>query len=399
MPARSLLAPRTPLAVPHWPLLEQGFRPFFLLGAAFAALAVPLWLLALHGGLQPGGVFFAMQWHAHEMLFGFSGAIIAGFLLTAVSNWSGKETLTGSPLAALALLWTLGRLAMFFASRLPRFIPALLDGAFLPVLAISCALPLIAARSVRNYGVIGLLLGLSAANAVAHWAALSGDLSTLQTAHRAALDLIVILLVLMTGRVVPMFTRNATRLDWVRSIRPLEQSALLAVLLLSIADVWQAASFLVTPLAALAALLLLARMRFCASVHTRSDPLLWILHVGTLFLPLGMLLRVGAAITPSIPSGSSLHALTAGAIGTLTLGMMARVSLGHTGRMLKVPRAMHSSFLCLIFAALVRVVAPLLPSAHYLTLLTIAAAAWSSAFALFLIRYSAILLTPRADSR
>src|SRR6187431_2814936 len=127
MTTHSLLSSKATRTAATLPLLEKGFRPFFLLGAGFAALAVPLWLLALRGGLQPGGHFGAMQWHAHEMLFGFSSAIICGFLLTAVGNWSGRETATGWRLATLALLWAVGRLAMFFAEQLPRYLPALLD--------------------------------------------------------------------------------------------------------------------------------------------------------------------------------------------------------------------------------------------------------------------------------
>ena len=218
MLTRSLLNPQRAREPAGIPLLEKGFRPFFLLGALFAALAVPLWLCALWGKLQPGGAFGAMQWHAHEMLFGFSSAIIAGFLLTAVANWSGRETLTGAPLGALAALWLAARIALFFAARLPNILPALLDLAFLPAVAVACALPLLHAQSRRNYGFIGLLLALSAANATAHYFALRGDLATVRLAHRFALDLIVIMMVAMTGRIVPMFTRNATRLPWVRAL-------------------------------------------------------------------------------------------------------------------------------------------------------------------------------------
>jgi uncharacterized protein involved in response to NO len=379
------------------PLLKKGFRPLFLLGAAFAALDVPLWLVALRGGLQPGGHFGAMQWHAHEMLFGFCTAIIAGFLLTAVGNWSGRETAAGWPLAALALLWALGRLAMFFAGQLPRYAPALLDLAFLPALAVTCALPLVAARSRRNYGFIGLLVALSIANGAAHFAALLGDITTVRTAHRAALDVIVLMIVTVTGRVVPMFTRNATRLDWVRSVPSLEQGATVAVLLLALADIWPGGTSRSAAFAAISGVLLLARMRYWGGLRVAHEPLLWILHAGTLWLPLGLLLRAASVLTLLVPASCSLHALTVGAIGSLTLGMMARVSLGHTGRMLRAPRGMTASFLCLVAAGLVRVGAPLLPSSEYLVALTVAAGAWSSAFGLFLVSYWTILVSPRAS--
>lgn len=398
MTTGSLLSPRAVKAAPRVPLLEKGFRPFFLLGSAFAILAVPLWIVALNGGLEPGGAFGAMQWHAHEMLIGFSSAIIAGFLLTAASNWSGRETVTGWRLGALVGLWALGRAAVFFASRLPRLVPALLDVSFLPALAIACALPLFAAHSRRNYGFVGLLFGLATANGAAHWSALHGDLATVRLAHGFALNLIVVMLVAMTGRVVPMFTRSATRLAWIRAIPVLEWCSLAAVVLLALCDLVPRASALSAAVSAAGAALLLARMRFWGSQHTARQPLLWILHAGTLFIPLGLLLRVLAIAAPSIPLGSSLHALTAGAIGSLTLGMMARVSLGHTGRPLTPAPSVTWAFLCLVSAALVRVNAPFLPGSWYLEVLTVAAALWSSAFALFLFGYAKILLSARADA-
>ncbi|MEO7035903.1 MAG: NnrS family protein [Polyangiaceae bacterium] len=399
MTTRSLSSARGAQATARLPLLEKGFRPFFLLGAAFAVLAVPLWIVALKGGLEPGGAFGAMQWHAHEMLFGFSCAIIAGFLLTAVGNWSGRETVTGWPLGALVGLWALGRAAVFFAARLPRLIPALLDVSFLPALAIACALPLFAARSLRNYGFVGLLFGLATANAAAHGYALHGDLESVRLAHHFALNLIVVLLVGMTGRVVPMFTRNATHLAWIRAIPLLERGSLAALILLALCDLVPRASPLSAAVSAVGAAFLLARMRFWGTQHTARQPLLWILHVGTLFIPLGLLLRVLAFAVPSVPLGSSLHALTAGAIGSLTLGMMARVSLGHTGRLLTPSRGVTWAFLSLVSAAVVRVGAPFFPGSWYFGALTVAAALWSSAFALFLFAYAKILFSARADAR
>ena len=399
MPCTRLLPSKTRRTAAVLPLLENGFRPFFLLGASFAVLAVPLWLLALRGGVQPGGALGAMQWHAHEMLFGFSGAIIAGFLLPAVSNWTGRETATGWRLAALAGLWAIGRVAMFCAGELPRWAPPLLDLAFLPLLTITCAVPLLAARNRRNYGFIGLLSGLWLASGFAHFAALRGDLERVRIAHHFALDLIVLMMVLVTGRIVPMFTRNATHLDWVRTVPSLERGSIAAVLLLTVANIWPNVPALSAGLSAVAALLLLARMRFWGSRRTGKDPLLWILHVGCLWLPLGLLLRAASALTPLIPEGSSLHALTAGGIGSLTLGMMARVSLGHTGRLLAAPRVMTPAFVFLLAAGLVRVAAPLLPGSQYLPALVLATVAWSIAFALFLSAYWSILVSRRADAR
>jgi uncharacterized protein involved in response to NO len=389
----------------RFPLLELGFRPFFLLAAAFASVGVPLWLVALHGGLQPGGGFGAMQWHAHEMLFGFTTAVIAGFLLTATSNWTGRRTATGPALAALAALWVLGRVAMFFAVFAPRS-AAVVDVAFLPSLAAVCAVPIVASKSARNYVFIVLLLLLAALNAGAHAAAWRADLGAVRDFHGLTLDIVVVMLVLVTGRVVPSFTRNATRASTVASSPGLERAALVAVVAVTALDALHRARTPVenlTPavaaLSASAALLLGARMRRWGSWYARRDPLVWILHFGSAWLPLGFALRAGSLFVPAIPAGSALHALTAGAIGSSTLGMMARVSLGHTGRMLWAARGVHVAFVCVAIAAIARVSAPWLPSRFYLAALDGAGVAWSCAFGLFFVMHVRMLTSPRVDGR
>jgi len=381
-------------ARPGIPLLEKGFRPFFLLGASFATLAVPIWITALEVGYAPGGAFGAMQWHAHEMLFGFTTAIIAGFLLTAVGNWTNRETATGTPLALLAALWSLGRVAVFFAERAPRM-AALVDAAFLPTLAVTCALPVLRTKNRRNYAFIGLLALLACLNAASHWAALERDISSVRTIHALALDVIVIVIVIVTGRIVPMFTRNATGADAIRGLPLLEKASLASVALLTISDALPGSRVPSGVLAALAAALLLARMANWGSRHALRDPLLWILHAGTLWVPVGLALRAGAELGVALPPSSALHALTAGAIGSLTLGMMARVSLGHTGRMLKAPQSMTVAFACVILAGIVRVAAAFLPGSAYLPALEVATLLWSLAFLLFVVGYAKILVSPR----
>jgi uncharacterized protein involved in response to NO len=289
--------------------------------------------------------------------------------------------------------------SFFFAAALPQLLCSVLDLAFLPLVALSCALPLAASDSRRNYALVGLLLGLATANGVAHWSAVHGDILGVRAAHGAALNLIVLMIVAISGRIVPMFTRNATGLDWIRGQPRLDKAALVAVALLTLSDIWLDAPWVSEILAGVAALLLLLRMRFWGSLHTRRDPLLWILHVGVAWVPVGMLLRVGAALSSHIPASSALHALTVGAVGTLTLGMMARVSLGHTGRPLQAPRAMRAGFVCLLAATFLRVGAPFLPSSQYLAALSVVTLAWSGAFALFLFSYAKILLSARADPR
>jgi uncharacterized protein involved in response to NO len=383
LPARS--AESTPSA-----LFSKGFRPFFLLAAAFAALSVPAWLVALRYGMQPGGALGAMQWHAHEMLFGFAVAVIAGFLLTAVASWTERETAVGLPLFALCLLWLSGRLALFFAGSLPRFVPALVDLSFLPALGFACARPIALSRNRRNYVFIALLFLLFSANAAVHleptWA---------RSAHRAALDLILLIILLVTARVIPMFTRNATQGSGIRAMPAFERAAGVALGLLLLADTLAWPESVSASCAALAGVFSLLRMRHWGTAHSLRDPLLWVLHVGALWLPLGLLLRAAAAYWPTIPQSSSLHSLTAGAIGTLTLGMMARVSLGHTGRALRAPGSVAVAFMLVVAAGLVRVLGPFLPAVWYMNALVVSATLWSSAFLTFLLVYVKVLTGPR----
>ena len=398
------LEPRRP-AARGLPLFELGFRPFFLLAAAFSAVSVPLWLLALYGGFQPGGSFGAMQWHAHEMLFGFTAAVLAGFLLTATTNWTGRRTARGGLLAGLAALWLAGRVAVFGAEYAPRAAAAL-DVAFLPSVAAVCAVAIVASRNRRNYVFIALLLALSALNAGSHVAALSGAPLLVRQLHGVALDLIVVAMVLVTGRIVPAFTRNATGVQAIVGQPALERASLAAVVALAGlgtlgALVGGGASFELAgaAVALLAALLLALRMRSWGAGRTTADPLLWILHGGSLWLPVGLALRASSALTPAVPASSALHALTAGAIGSLTLGMMARVSLGHTGRLLRASRADHIAFVSVAFAGVVRVLAPFLPSALYRGALDAAGGAWAAAFGLFFLTHVRMLSSARVDGR
>ena len=397
MAAHSLLLPRPNAESPGTALFSKGFRPFFLLAAALAALAVPAWLLALRGGKQPGGELGAMQWHAHEMLFGFAAAVIAGFLLTAVANWTERETAVGLPLVALCALWLLGRVALFFAGSLPRLAPALIDLSFWPALCFACARPIVVSKNRRNYVFILLLLLLFSANAAAHFGALRHELFWVQRAHRVALDLILLIIVLVTARVIPMFTRNATQRSQIRSLPALERAATVAFALLLLSDALALPESVSAPCAALAGIFSLLRMRHWGTAHTLREPLLWVLHVGVLWLPLGLLLRALAAYVPSVPQSSSLHSLTAGAIGTLTLGMMARVSLGHTGRALRAPRSVTLAFALVVAAGLVRVVGPFL-GAWYMSALVVSGALWSGAFSTFVLVYAKVLTGPRLSA-
>ncbi|MBS2018809.1 MAG: NnrS family protein [Deltaproteobacteria bacterium] len=376
----------------------KGFRPFFLLAGLFAALLVPIWLLALSGLVRPDAYFDATSWHAHEMVFGLATAVIAGFLLTAVSNWTARETLVGPPLLALAALWTAAR-ASFVVPGLPRAIPALLDVAFLPLLALAIARPLVSAKNRRNYAMVGVLLALACANAVMHLDVL-GVLPGLR--RRGALfgvDLVVLLIVVISGRVVPMFTKNATGVDEVRADPRLERLAIATTAAVALLDVAQPDGDLVVVAAGAAALATAVRLVHWSTRKVWRVPLLWVLHLGCAFVPLGLALRVASRLLPTIPPSLATHALTVGAIGTVVLGMMARVSLGHTGRALEAGRAISVSFALVVAAAVVRALGPLVDLSLYRTTLYGAGSLWTAAFAIFSVVYAPILLSPRRDGK
>lgn len=379
-------------------LLAKGFRPFFLCAAAYAVIAVPLFLWILDGGLAASGYLPSIYWHAHEMVFGFTAAVLAGFLLTAVENWTQRRTVEGPLLAALVGLWAAGRVVMFVPDVLPRYVPAAVELAFLPALWVACARPLLAAKNRRNYAFLAILAGLWLANAAVHAAALGFISPELQRRGSwLGVDLLVIALVVVSGRVVPMFTRNATGSSGVSARPTLERLATASVVLLALLEAVGSPPRTLGYAALVAALLVGLRMRSWGSFQALREPLLWILHAGGAWLALGLALR-GAASFTSLPLSSGLHALTAGALGAFTLGMMTRVGLGHTGRNLAVPRRVTLAFALVVLAGVVRVLAPLnFPSS--MALLVISGAMWSAAFALYLIAYAPALSAPRLDGK
>lgn len=390
-----------PASPPRAAIAAKGFRPFFLLAAAFAIAIVPLWLAVIAGAARPDTYLDPVSWHAHEMIFGFTVAVVAGFLLTAVSNWTQRETVVRAPLLALAAVWAAGRVTMLTAARLPWGVPALVDLAFLPMLVVALARPLVAARNRRNFVMLAVLGALFAANVVAHLDALG--LAPVGSARRAclvAVDLVLVVALVIAGRVVPMFTRNATGVESIRSIPALDAATVLAMVAVAAADALAGDTpVFAGALAGLTGLLALARAAHWGTRHTLRHPLLWVLHAGYAWATIGLLLRCASAFGAAVPASLATHAMTVGAIGSLTLGMMARVSLGHTGRPLAVSPAMAAAFAAINVAAAARVAVPLFaPSFTYAALL-VAGAAWSFAFLAYLIVYAPILATPRADGK
>ena len=398
---RSLLVQEGPGLVsrPRPTIAAKGFRPFFLLSAAFAALIVPLWLLILAGALRPQDYLPAPIWHAHEMVFGFAVGVIAGFLLTAVSNWTGRNTAVGTPLLALAALWIAGRLAMLFPSLLHPVPSALVDLAFLPALAIAIGRPLVATRNRRNFVMIALLGALFLADAAVHADALGLWPGVARHATLVAVDVVVLVILLVTGRVMPAFTRNATGVSTIASVPALDVATVVAMAALTIIDVAAPDSSAAAMGAAAVAVLAIARAWGWRTTRALRHPLLWILHVGYAWVPAGLLLRAVATFVPAVPASAATHALTVGAIGSLTLGMMARVALGHTGRPLVASRAVVVAFVAITASAVTRVLAPLVAPGSYLAALDVAGALWTAAFAIYVVKYTPILCSPRVDGR
>lgn len=399
---RSLLFPaaESPTSLFTLPVLAKGFRPFFLLAALYGLAIVPLWVAILNGLVKPSTHLDPSVWHAHEMLHGFALAVIAGFLLTAVGNWTQRETATGPWLAALALLWLAGRVALL-SQALPSLFVALVDLAFVPALMVALGRPLIAAGNRRNYVMLGVLAALFATNVAVHLEGLG--LAAVGTGRRAnliAVDLITLLILVIGGRVFPMFTRNATGVSSIRSRPWLDRACIAAMVLLCLAGALLERERLEVAIwAGVVGLLALARAWHWGAIHSRREPLLWILHVGYLWLVAGLLLR-GTARWVGLPMDSlATHALTVGAIGSLTLGMMARVSLGHSGRMLAAPRAMSVAFLAITLAAVARLLGSWLLPGLYREVLLVTALGWSVAFGVFLFVYTPMLLAPRVDGR
>ena len=398
--SHSIENPRKHSSPPGYAPFALGFRPFFLAAGLFAVLLMVGWLLVLFGGLNLGPLS-PRVWHGHEMLFGFTVAVIAGFLLTAAQNWTGIPTASGAPLAALFLLWLAGRVS-FLVPGLPVGLVALIDLSFLPVLALALTVPLLKAKQLHNYPFPVMLLALAGANALVHLDTLGWTDDWSRSSASLGLHLgtyvIVTMMVVMGGRVIPNFTNNklGTRARRWKIIEILAPAATIGALLSALIS---PVSLVTAGLAAIAAVVHAIRLAGWHTVKYWSVPLLWILHLGYAWIALGFGLLALSAAGMSAAAVSALHAFTTGGIGMLTLGMMARVSLGHTGRALEPASLMTRAFVVINIAALLRVALPLLFPGVYVQSMTAAGLAWVAAFGLFVVVYTPMLLRPRVDHK
>ncbi len=375
-------------------LLRLGFRPFYLLASVFAALSVPLWA-AQYAGWLHAAYLAGPLWHAHEMLFGFTMAVVSGFLLTAVRNWTGNPTPTGAALAAIAALWVAGRVLVLTPL---GWTSAVVNAAFPIAVAAGIGVPLLRAGNRRNYFFIGLLLALAAAVFAVHLTRLGALDLPAWLGIQIALDVVLFLMTVMGGRVIPMFTNNGVPGCRARSVPGLEKLVLAATLLLLLTDAVQLRGALLVAVLAAGCVAHLLRLALWTPWKTAKVPLVWVLHAAYAWIPLHLALRAFSELG-WVASPLATHALTIGAIGGLTIGMMTRTARGHTGLPLRAGRPEVACYLLVLAAALVRVFGPWAAGGHYVATVLVSAVLWSSGYALYAVRYWPVLSRPRADGK
>src|SRR5262249_8706189 len=367
-------------------LFSYGFRPFFLAAASWAAFNILLWVPQYLGLLALPTEFSALDWHIHEMLYGYVAAAVAGFLLTAIPNWTGRLPVNGWPLAGLSALWLAGRVAIFFSAKIGAMPAAVIDVSFLLALVAVAAREIIAGKNWRNLRVLGVLGLLALGNIVFHAEVLTQGTANYGT--RVALGAVILLISLIGGRIVPSFTNNwLARNNPGRLPVPLSRYDMFAIAGGAIGLLaWVAAptSRATGVLLLLAGLLHTGRLARWAGDRTLSTRFVLVLHVASAFVPLGFLLVGLSTFTPAVPPSSGIHAWTVGAIGLMTLAVMTRATLGHTGEPLHAGLATQLIYALIFVSAILRITGAFTGS---LNLIEGAGACWLSGFVLFVLVY------------
>jgi uncharacterized protein involved in response to NO len=378
-------------------LFSYGFRPFFLGAGLWASVGILLWLPQYMGYCTLPTHFGPLEWHVHEMLFGFAAATIAGFLLTAIPNWTGRLPVNGMSLAALAALWLAGRCAILISTWIGGAVAAAIDSSFLFILALVAAREIVAGKNWRNLRVLILLTLLIASNVTFHVEVLMTGAANFGI--RLAIAAVILLIALIGGRIVPSFTGN-----WIARENPGRRPAPfgrydMATMLASALALLE---WIVSPAHAVTGALLLAcgilqcvRLARWAGDRTTGERLVLVLHVAYLFLPLGFLLVGASVFFPSLPASAGIHAWTAGAVGLMTLAVMTRASLGHTGNALHAGTATEAVYAAVFLSAILRIVAALIGSQP---LLDGSGLLWIAGFGLFVVTYGPMLLKPKPHS-
>lgn len=381
-------------------ILSYGFRPFFLLGSLQAAVAILLWLPLYYGKLEILSVFLPVDWHIHELLLGYLPAVVTGFLLTAIPNWTGRLPVQDFRLLVLVLLWLAGRVAVFFSAETGWLLSAVVDCSFLLAVVAAAATEIVAGRNWRNLKVLLPVATLFAANVMFHAEAHYQGVSDMS--RRLGLGAVVVLIMIIGGRIVPSFTRN-----WLVREKPGRLPASfgrfdIATIALSAVGL---AAWTFFPDTVATGVLLIAgavlnavRLGRWAGDRTLADPLVLILHVAFAFVPLGLLLAGLAVFAPgTVPPVAGIHALAVGAIACMTLAVMTRASLGHTGRALTANAGTCAVFVAIVIAAVLRIAAAMAPAAAIL--LHFSAAFWVAAFVGYAVLFGGMLMRPRLNAR
>mgnify|MGYP003386031753 FL=1 len=385
------------------PLLRLGFRPFFLSGAIFSVVAVILWLLMYKGTISLSPLGGGYWWHIHEMVFGFGGAIIAGFLLTAIQNWTGVRGAQGKLLFVLFLIWLSGRIVLLMPAILPSALITIVDLSFLPAVAYILAKPLIAIKQYRNLFFVPLLLLFTLANLEMHLAIYLPQIFSITFSGYAGVMLVTFLMSVMAGRVAPMFTANGTKttkatpLPWLDKVT--NGSLALVVISLLIEPITGFSSQFFGFILIVAGIFQTMRWLRWKPWITLGVPLLWSFHLAIKFIAYGLIILGASYLMPEIPSNHIWHLLTVGGMGGLILAMISRVSLGHTGRPLSPPKAMTAAYIFITIAALVRALGPWILPEKTLLFIDISGTLWLFAFGTFIISYAPMLMSARKDGR
>ncbi|MCK4864568.1 MAG: NnrS family protein [Gammaproteobacteria bacterium] len=378
-------------------LFALGFRPFFLFAAFSSFALIVLWLYELSGKITISGYYTPAGWHAHEMLFGYAVAVIAGFLLTAAGNWTGMKMINGKQLVLLSVVFLLGRFAPFIPE-LPHWIIATVDLAFLPLVALLIAIPVFKVKQWSNFVFVPLLLTMAAANLMVHLSALGMIDISIVLGSRLMIYLVILLIVIMGGRVIPFFTERGvvgvTTKTWVW----IERLSSLSVILMVLGEVFFSDSVIIGYLAMFAAVTNFIRVAGWYSNKIWQVPLVWILQIAYLWIVFGFVIK-GWVIFDINESLFAFHAFTVGGIGIMTLGMMARVSIGHTGREMVLSSWMTLAFILINIAAITRVIMPMFMPHLYLFFIQFSGWLWVSAFIIFFVIYTPMWIRPRIDGR
>jgi len=379
------------------PIFALGFRIFFSLSALSACLLIALWLVVYSGKITLVNYFPSSYWHAHEMIFAYSVAVIAGFLLTAVKNWTGESTPVEKPLAMLALLWVAGRIMPFTSNYVAQELIALIDLLFLPYLAYVLSQPILKANYTRGWVFIALLALMTLANALIHAEILGWLAQSAWMGLQISIAIVIVMILVIAGRVFPFFTERGAGVQLAK--KPLlDALAIGSAILVFTLWVLNITEIILALAAGIAVIFNTLRLKNWAVYKIGSIPLLWVLYSGYIWIIIGFFLTIFTAYS-KIPSSLALHAFTMGGIGIVTLAMMARVSLGHTGRPLQASDRTVMAFILINVGAAVRIIAPILIPTWYTQFVLLSGLLWLVAFILFLLVYLPILTTARVDGK